>query len=173
MTVRGTTTPQERVFGALPYLLPLIQVMVFSGPFVAMVPAAAIILQPLMPLVLLYFTVPFLGLAIFFGLFMLVVRNEALPHFIRFNSLQALVIGISLTIAEVLFFQVLGPVFGFAMGPNLAVSVAGPSAFLVETLFNFLFLGVFAASTYSIVQVLRGHYPEIPTISDVVYMQVR
>lgn len=173
MTVRGATTPQERFLSLLPYLLPLLDVMLFSGPFREMVPAADIVLLPLLLLAIVYLSVPFLSLGIFFGLFMLVVRNDSIAHFIRFNALQSIMIGIALTIAQVLMLDVLGPILGIAMGPNLTLAIAGPTAFLGETLFNFLFFSVVAAVGYSGVQVIRGHYPEIPTISDVVYMQVR
>jgi hypothetical protein len=174
MTVRGTTTPQERIFGTLPYLLPMVEALVFGSFFFKQFPqVGAVIITVLYPVIALYSAFPLMGLIIFFALFMLVVRNENLPHFIRFNTLQAIMLMICLSICKVLLFSVIGPLIGLAILPGLQVAVAGPAEFLMEILFNFIFFGVFAAAIYSIVQVIRGHYPDIPTLSEMVYMQVR
>jgi hypothetical protein len=55
----------------------------------------------------------------------------------------------------------------------LGVLGGGLQGFILQTIYNMLFLGVLAAVMYSVVQSLRGQYAEIPTISDAVYMQVR
>lgn len=174
MTLRGVTTPQERLFGALPYLLPLVESLMFGAFFFKQFPAVGgALLLVLSPVIALYSLVPLMGLIIFFALFMLVVRNDNIAHFIRFNTMQSILLMICLSLCKVLIFSVFGPLLGLAMGPQLSVSVSGPSEFLVEILFNFIFLGIFAAVVYSIVQVVRGHYPEIPTLSEMVHMQVR
>jgi hypothetical protein len=43
---------------------------------------------------------------------------------------------------------------------------------VVETLFNVVFLGAFAACVYSIIQSVIGKYADIPTISEAAYSQV-
>ncbi len=173
MTVRGATTPQERLFGALPYLLPIVESLVFGAFFFKQFPEiGGILILVLSPVIALYSAFPLMGLIIFFALFILVVRNDSIPHFIRFNTLQAIMLMICLSIIKVLLFSVIGPLMGLTMGPSLQVAVAGPAEFLVEILFNFVFFGILAASGYGIVQVIRGHYPDIPTLSDMVYMQL-
>ena len=174
MTVRGATTPQERIFGALPYLLPMAESLIFGSFFFQQFPEiSAVLLLVLSPVLALYGAFPLMGLIIFFALFMLVVRNESLPHFIRFNTMQAIMIMICISVCRILIDFILSPLLGITI-TSVGVSVAGPTEFLVEILFNFIFFGVFAASIYSIVQVLRGHYPDdIPSLSEIVYMQVR
>lgn len=173
MTVRGATTPQERIFGALPYLLPMVESLVFGSFFFQQFPEiGGILILALSPVIAIYNAFPLMGLIIFFALFMLVVRNDNLPHFIRFNTLQAIMLMICLSIIKILLFSIIGPLVGLAILPGLQVAVAGPAEFLMEILFNFVFFGVIAASIYGIVQALRGHYPEIPTLSDMVYMQL-
>lgn len=174
MPLRGVTTPQERIFGALPYLLPLVESLIFGSFFFRQFPAIGnVLLLVLSPVIALYSVVPLMGLIIFFALFMLVVRNDNIAHFIRFNTMQSILLMICLSLCKVLLFNILGPLLGISMGAQLAVAVSGASEFLVEILFNFIFFGIFAAVAYSIVQVIRGQYPEIPTLSEMVHMQVR
>jgi Chloroplast import apparatus Tic20-like len=157
MTFRGTTTVADRIFAALPYVLPLLDVLPFGSFLLRQFPVLALIYLPLQPIMAIY-SIPFASLIIFFVLFLAVVRNEKIAHFIRFNVMQAILIGIVLSLVS-LAFSILGPV----LGRNL----------LTETLFNIIFLGTLAASFYSIIQSALGKYAEIPGISEASYLQVR
>jgi hypothetical protein len=158
MTWRGSTTPLDRVFACLPYLLPLIEGLAFGFPFFNQFPSLQFVLIPLYPIVQLYTGIPFAGLIIFFALFLLVVRNESINHFIRFNAMQAILLDIILILCG-LVLSLLSPAFG----PGL----------ITETLYNVVFLGTVAAVLYSVIQSVLGRYAEIPTLSDAVHMQVR
>ncbi len=163
MTWRGSTTVSDRIFACLVYLLPILDLIVLVigplqrsplGPFVNL------IARPLEPLLEIY--LGFGGIAsfiIFFAIYLLVVRNENIRHFIRFNAMQAILFGIALSLIGI----IARTVFGFLPPDNL----------LAQTLFNTIFLGAIAAIGFSIVQSAFGRYAEIPTISDAVYMQVR
>lgn len=163
MTLRGSTTVPDRIFACLAYLMPLLEVIIrFSAPFFKLFPDLQIILLPLQPLLQIYYllsySLPFGSLILFFLLFFLVVRNENISHFIRFNTMQAILIDILLSLCGLILSFILAPIVG---------------AFAMETLTNTIFLGVVAAVIYSVVQTLLGRYAEIPTISEAVYMQVR
>jgi uncharacterized membrane protein len=163
MSWRGSSaTVGERLLASLPYLLPLLESLGFSGPFFELFPSLQIVLLPLAPLfvpiALIYSQVPFASFVIFLALFFLVVRNERILHFIRFNTMQALLIGIMLSIAG-LMLSILGKTSGLELIVNALQSTA--------------FLGAIAAVVFSVVQTLRGIYAEIPTISDAVHTQVR
>ncbi len=158
MTWRGTTTIPQRIFASLPYLLPLIDGLSFGRFLFAQFPALQLILLPLAPVITIYQVIPFAGFVIFLALYMLVVRNENIPHFIRFNTMQAILIDIILVLCT-LVFQVFS---SFLL-----------QGFIGETLYNMIFLGVLVAFFYSVIQSLLGKYAEIPTLSDAVYMQVR
>lgn len=170
MTWRGTTTLQDRFFGCLPYLLPLIEVSLLGMSFAAQFriglfqqfPALAAIIvppSPLAPLVQLYTGFPFAGIIVFILLLTLVVRNTNISHFVRFNTMQAILLDIVLILGQIILTMVLLP----ATGPSL----------FVDTILNVVLLGILGAIAYSLVQTLRGQYAEIPTLSDAVYMQVR
>ncbi|MCU0568930.1 MAG: hypothetical protein MUF49_20315 [Oculatellaceae cyanobacterium Prado106] len=158
MTWRGSTTPQDRTFACLPYILPMIESIAFGAPFLSQFPVLGLLFVPLSPIILLYGSVPFAGLIIFFALYMGVVRNENISHFIRFNAMQAILIDIILILCQ-LIFSVLAP--------------ALQGGFILETLSSVVFLGAMVAIIYSVAQSVLGRYAEIPTLSDAVYMQVR
>ncbi|MCZ8223566.1 MAG: Tic20 family protein [Microcystis panniformis] len=159
MTWRGSTDTKDRIFAALVYLLPLYSAFAFGIFIFRQIPflgaALAIVLTPL---AFLYSSLGSFGsLIIFFVLFLAVVRNPRISHFIRFNTMQAILIDILV--------YLLGLALGFVargLGANL----------VVETLFNVVFLGAFAACVYSIIQSVIGKYADIPTISDAAYSQV-
>lgn len=158
MTWRGTTTVKDRIFACLPYLLPLISGLPFGTFLFRQFPALSLLLLPLQPVLLIYRAIPFAGLVVFFLLFLLVVRNERIAHFIRFNTMQAILLDIVLVLCS-LVLDILLPALRF----NL----------LTETLLNIVFLGTVVACGYSVVQSILGRYAEIPALSEAVYAQVR
>jgi len=158
MTWRGETTIKDRLFACLPYALPLVSVIPFGGFLLQQFPPLQLLFLPLAPVMFIYQQIPFAGIVVFFLLFLLVVRNERIIHFIRFNAMQAILLDIALTLFSLLL-GVLMP----ALGQSL----------ITETIFNIIFLGTVAACGYAIVQSLLGRYAEIPTISEAVYAQVR
>lgn len=158
MSWRGSTTVTDRIFACLPYLLPLVEGLVFGEFLLNQFPALQVLLIPLQPVLLVYRNIPFAGLIIFFALFLLVVRNEKVNHFIRFNTMQAILIDIIIVLCTIIL-QVLGPVVS--------------TGFAFETIANTIFLGVVVAVVYAVAQSLLGRYAEIPAISEAVYMQVR
>ncbi|MDJ0690482.1 MAG: hypothetical protein QNJ41_18475 [Xenococcaceae cyanobacterium MO_188.B32] len=158
MAWRGSTDAKDRIFAALVYLLPLMEVYQFSRPLFGVIPALNIIYVPFQPLMQLYYGFPFAGIIIFFALFLGVVRNERIKHFVRFNAMQAILIDIILVLCGLVARYVLGGI-GFAL--------------ITDTFFNVVFLATLSACLYAIVQSILGKYAEIPTISQAAYSQVR
>lgn len=157
MNWRGSTTVQDRIFAGLPYLLPLLDGLVYGQYLFQQFPPIRIIPVILAPLLQIYRGIPFLGLIVFFALYLLVVRNENISHFIRFNTMQAILLDIILILCG-LILQILAGTLG---------------GFILETLSNMIFIGILASFIYAVVQSIMGRYAEIPTISEAVYMQVR
>jgi hypothetical protein len=166
MTWRGSTTAADKAFASLPYLLPLFDAIVsgnaffsFLGQFPLLVPLQSILILLVTPVLFVYSLVPggFGSLVVFFLLIFLVVRNPNISHFIRFNTLQAILIGFIIWVCNLLI--------GLLATPALAL--------FTDTLSNVVFLGGIAAVAYSVVQTVMGRYAEIPTISEAVHMQVR
>jgi uncharacterized membrane protein len=156
MTWRGSATVKDRIFASLPYLLPLVSALPFGSLLFRQFPALQVLFIPLAPLQIIY-SLPLAGLVIFFVLFLLVVRNEKIAHFIRFNTMQAILLDIALVLCSMVSQYLLQP-----MGINL----------VTETLFNIIFLATVVACGYSVVQSLLGRYAEIPAISEAANAQV-
>ncbi|OUL22903.1 hypothetical protein BV378_23640 [Nostoc sp. RF31YmG] len=159
MSWRGSTTVSDRILACLPYLLPLIDGLMFG--YVSLLrqfPALQVVFLPLAPIVAIYGSLGQFGqLIVFFALFFLVVRNEKIHHFIRFNTMQAILLDIIVFLCSIVLRVVALPGVDFA----------------VQTVASTIFLGLVAAVGYSVAQSLLGRYAEIPAISDAVYMQVR
>ncbi len=156
MVWRGSTDVKDRIFAALVYSLPLLIGLEVFGNFVQeYIPQILISLIGIFvtPLLIIRNAIPFGDLAIFFILFLAVVRNERIKHFIRFNTMQALLLDIALTLLA------MGMRF---LGSNI-ITVALSSVIFIVTL---------AVCIYSIVQCALGKYPDIPSISQAVYSQV-
>ncbi|USR92989.1 hypothetical protein NEA10_09830 [Phormidium yuhuli AB48] len=168
MTWRGSNTPVDRILACVIYLLPLLESIRYGGYIFNLLPLlATLILVPLSPLLNFYQGllrgIPFGGLVIFFALFLLVVRNTNLSHFLRFNAMQSLLLKIALSLVAIVT-QLLGlPLQAAAMSENLLMTV----------LANLLFLAFFGGSLYAIIQAALGRYPDLPLVSDAAYRQVQ
>lgn len=159
MTWRGSTDIKDRIFAALIYVLPLVSALPFGQYLFQQFPPLALIAIPLSPVSAILYGIPFAGLIIFILLFAGVVRNEKISHFIRFNTMQAMLIDILLLLLSFLL-------------QTLAQGL-GSGNLLLETLCNVAFLGSLAACFYGVIQSVLGRYAEIPTISEAAYTQVR
>ena len=178
MNRRGSSTVQDRIFACLTYLVPLLEVMIFGSVLLALIPPLAILFAPILFLMPIYFypigSFPVVELAVFFGLFVGVVRNESLSHFLRFNTMQALLLAIAVAVFRTLL-DLLGilqaPLFsgGFDSNSWLALANIG----LLGILVSLVFLATVGAVIYSVVQTLRSLYAEIPVISEAAYYQTR
>ncbi len=168
MTWRGTTTSLDRFYAALPYALPMIEALSFGMLLLTLFPFLGLILLPLQPFLFVYgqlnyFLGGYAGLVIFFALYLLVVRNDKISHFIRFNTMQALLFGIAASLVRIVL-DLLGLTSGL-VGASLPLPLA--------VIYSAIFLGVIGASIFSLVQVIRGRYAEVPYISDAAYAQTR
>ncbi|MDB9378694.1 Tic20 family protein, partial [Nodularia sphaerocarpa] len=151
-------TVSDRIFACLPYLLPLVEGLAFGRFLFSQFPLLAVLFLPLSPIQGIYASIPFASLIIFFALLFLVVRNEKVSHFIRFNTMQAILLDIVLFLCSIVL--------------QIVSSIPG-AGFALETIANTIFIGIVAAVVYSVAQSVLGRYAEIPAISDAVHMQVR
>jgi uncharacterized membrane protein len=153
----ATIPPWQRLLALLPYLLPWSDALPFGRSLVGLFPALQWLSLPALPVVVLQQAVPFGGFLLFLVLFLAVVRNPRVPAYIRFNTLQAILVDIVLVVVSLAFNLVLAP-----LGGNFAV----------RTLANTVFLGVLVLVVFALVQCLRGKEADIPTLSEAVRMQL-
>ncbi|MDJ0568431.1 MAG: hypothetical protein QNJ53_05235 [Pleurocapsa sp. MO_192.B19] len=160
MVWRGSADYKDRFFGAVVYLFAIYDAMALGTSLLVQIPALSPLFQLLQvlltPIQIIYgifntaIPLGFGSLVVFFILFLAVVRNEKIAYFIRFNTLQSILIGIAISLIQIVF----GALGGLAL--------IGGAVFLVTT----------AVCFYCIVQCILGSYPEIPSISDIVYTQL-
>ena len=158
MNFRGTVTGLDRFLASLPYLLPLSSVLsVFV--LVAGLWLGKDVMSPILSVIDVVsslsstFIGQYGGLIVFFGLYFLVVRNSKIKYFIRFHTMQSLLIVIAASLVG-LVFNLLSPGFGSLAGLLVSLPVAG-------------------ASIYSIFCAIMGNYGAIPAISEAVESQLR
>ena len=157
----GSPGVPERVVGALPYLLPLFDGLRYGKFLFVQFPVFANVIAPLNPLIQLYFSVPFAGLAAFFAVYILIINNYEWPRNVRFNAMQAILLDIILIL------------------PGLIESVlkirpmGGIGLQLYIQLYNAIFLFIFAAVVYGIVSSMIGQTARIPLVADAADAQIR
>ncbi len=177
MSWRGTVTVTDRLWAALPYILPIASSLAYASALATLLPVTGLLLLPLTVVAAPYFillsAVSSIGLSsnlasllIFFALFALVVRNPQIPHFIRYNTMQAIMIDIMMTLVSLVFRAV-----------DLSVEIMtqrglmDPLALVVLIFFAMVFVTAAAAYCYSLFNVAQGKYAEIKWVSDAAYAQ--
>lgn len=93
---------------------------------------------------------------LFIALFLLVVRNTSVNHFIRFNVLQAILLSILLSVCLMI----------------LGIPGIGGNNILGATLTNVIFFASTTVIIYAMVRSALGKYAELPVISETVYPQL-
>ncbi|HEY9851987.1 MAG TPA: Tic20 family protein [Leptolyngbyaceae cyanobacterium] len=178
MSWRGSASIKDRVLASLPYILPLIEVYALGIFLYQDFPILRTLYIPLYPVMAIYaylsLFIPYFGLVVFLALYLLIVRNERFLHFLRFNTMQALMLGIFSSLCQAIL-ELLG-LLRIPNVYNLLVSPVIPNIsapFIIEIVIDTVFLAVVVGSLYSIVQALRGLYAEIPVISEAAYAQTR
>lgn len=149
---------QERLLACLPYVLPMVQALPLGMDLYRRVPLIGQLVRPLFPLFPILEGNFLISLAIFFGLLFGVVRNRSIGRFIRFNTMQALLMVIGLSLLQILFGALVPILRG--LGP------------LTTTMASGLFLLTFGLSIYAFVQNLQGKYTDIPVLSQAAESQV-
>lgn len=148
----------DRVVAASGYLLPFLDGIQYGRYFFLQFPAAQVAFQPLYPLLRIYSSTPFASVAVFFGLYFLVVRNPNFSRYVRFNTMQAVVLDVLLIL------------------PNLVEGLFHPKegvGFEVLVIFyNTVFLYLVACFFIGSGSCILGRTPRLPLVADAADAQV-
>lgn len=182
MVGRGSVTTKDRIFASLTYLVPILETLVFGSFLFALISPLKLLFTPFVLLAGIYFypigNMALIPFVIFFALFIGVVQNYSQSHFLRFHTMQALLLAVLGWLLRA-FIELLG--LSSALLPGLsgdqgglpALIAAGATTIIVAIVFSAIFLVIVGASIYAIVESLRGKYAEMPLISEAAYSQVR
>jgi len=161
MAWRGSTNIQDRTFSILVYLFAIYDSFFFgSYLFDKFPPLIQLILSYILfPIHIVYSLNSYASFIVFIILYLAVVRNNQIKHFIRYNALQSILIGILLSLLGLVIKWIFEPIFaGFPL--------------LIQALSNLIFITSFGACLYAMFQSARGIYAELPVISKAAYNQL-
>ena len=138
--MRNSRTLPEKAFSMLAYAMPLVPAVASGGAFLSLlsreVPQLGNLIGALMLALTPLFIVesqPVVSLVIFILLYALVVRNESISRFIRFNVLQAIMLNITLSVLMIV----------------LGLPGISASAVFIGTILNVIFFSSMTAIIYS------------------------
>jgi uncharacterized membrane protein len=157
MSGQSNVATADRIFGALPYLILIIEVSRYLPSISGWLPFFGNIYVFLLPLIQIYYGVSYGSLAIFLLLYFLVLRNHSISHFIRFNVLQSIMVSVLLTICGLLIYL---------------VSQVPTTSSLILIFQKVIFLGTWAIALFGIVSSALGQYADVPQISENVHVMV-
>ncbi|MGB0560306.1 MAG: Tic20 family protein [Spirulinaceae cyanobacterium] len=161
---------QVRIFGGLPYLLPMIVVLPFGMGIFGEITPFLILVQLLTPVLVIYSLIPFGSILIFFALFFLVVRNPKIPFFIRVHTLQALLLDIFVALCGIVL-ELLG--FPQQLGGAALQSGFGGGFSPLDILSGILFIFVFAAAIVGMIRAFREEYADLPIVTEAARSMMR
>ena len=147
----------QKFIGILIYMLPWSDAIPFGRHLFQDFPFLQWLALPALPIIFIEQSIPFGSLLLFFLLFLLIARNPKIPYFLRFNTLQALLIDIGVILINYGFQIIIEP-FG--------------SGIIVSTLSSTVLVGILAIVIFAFGECLQGKEPDLPGISEAVRMQL-
>jgi hypothetical protein len=152
-----TQTPADRFFGSVTYLLPIAGVYSFGIFVFEQFPIVKQLYLPLSPLMFVY-AIPSGAFVLFLVLYLGVVNNRTISRFIRFNVLQSILIGILISLCELVRQYILPQIFG--------------GGIVTQVLMSIVFLSTIGLSVYAIVISALGKYTEFAKLSEAAHLQI-
>lgn len=157
----GSADIPDRVFAALPYLLPLFDGLRYGKFLFVQYPIFSTILSPFEPLMKVYFSFPFASLIAFFAVYLGIINSTRFSRYVRFNAMQAVLLDIILIlpglIESVLRVRPMG-------GPGLQLYITG---------YNTIFIFIFACVLYGVGSCMAGRNGRLPLVADAADAQIR
>ncbi len=147
----------QRLIGIFVYMLPWSDAIPFGRNLFLEFPILNWLALPALPLIIFEQSLPFGSLLLFFILFLAIVRNPRIPYFLRFNTLQALLIDIAVVLLSYAFQILLQP-----LGMSL----------ILRTLSSTILLGILTIIIFAIIECFKGEEPDLPGISEAVRAQL-
>ncbi|KAL1347583.1 hypothetical protein HN51_023649 [Arachis hypogaea] len=148
----------DRLISALCYFYPFFDGVQYGKYVINQFYPVQAIVQPLFPAIRVFKSFPFNGFLVFLTLYFVVVRNQNFSRYVRFNTMQAIVLDVLLIFPDLLE-RTFNPRSGF--GLDLMMS-------LDSTVFLFLLVSLIYGSS----SCLLGQIPRLPIVADAADRQV-
>ena len=147
----------QKLIGILIYMLPWSDAIPFGRYLFMDFPILQWLAIPALPIMIFEQIIPFGNVLLFFILFLTVARNPKVPYFLRFNTLQALLIDIGVVLISYAIQILLRPLSG---------------GLLVSTLSSTVLIAILTIIIFAFGECLQGKEPDLPGISEAVRMQL-
>ncbi|MED6218609.1 Protein TIC 20-v, chloroplastic [Stylosanthes scabra] len=148
----------DRLISALCYFYPFFDGVQYGKYVITQFYPLQAIVQPLFPAIRVFKSFPFNGFLVFLTLYFVVVRNQNFSRYVRFNTMQAIVLDVLLIFPDLLE-RSFNPRSGF--GLEILMS-------LDSTVFLFLLVSLIYGSS----SCLFGQIPRLPIVADAADRQV-
>ncbi|KAL2330160.1 hypothetical protein Fmac_017741 [Flemingia macrophylla] len=152
----GSPAATERLISIAAYSLPLVNSLQHGRYLLAQFPKLGLILEPILPFLAIYRSIPYSSFVAFFALYLGVVRNPSFPRYVRFNAMQAVTLDVLLVI-PILFHRIFSTA---SVGPIVVFSS------------NALFLFSLLCFLYAVFSCVLGRTPYFPFLADAANRQI-
>lgn len=148
----------DRLISAICYFYPFFDGVQYGKYVITQFAPIQVLLQPLIPAIRVFKSFPFNGILVFVTLYFVVVRNPNFSRYVRFNTMQAIVLDVLLIFPDLLE-RSFNPRDG--LGLDLMMS-------LDSTVFLFLLVCLIYGSS----SCLFGQVPRLPIVAEAAERQV-
>ncbi|KAL7130802.1 hypothetical protein ABFS83_13G157400 [Erythranthe nasuta] len=148
----------DRLISAITYFYPFFDGVQYGKYVITQFSPLQAFIQPLVPAIRVFKSFPFNGFLVFLTLYFVVVRNPNFSRYVRFNTMQAIVLDVLLIFPDLLE-RTFNPRDG--VGLDLMMS-------LDSTVFLFLLVSLIYGSS----SCLLGQLPRLPIVADAADRQV-
>lgn len=148
----------DRLIAAITYFYPFFDGVQYGKYVITQFSPFQTLIQPLVPAIRVFKSFPFNGFLVFLTLYFVVVRNPNFSRYVRFNTMQAIVLDVLLIFPDLLE-RTFNPRDG--VGLDLLMS-------LDSTVFLFLLVSLI----YGSASCLLGQVPRLPIVADAADRQV-
>ena len=146
----------EKFISCFLYMLPWSAAIPF-GSFFLDISLLSFLQIPALPIIFIQSFIPFGSILLFLILFLCLIRNPKVSYFIKFNTMQAILLNISLIIIK-FFFELLLQILG--------------NSLLIRTLSSTILILMLSIIIFAIYECIQGKEPIIPGISEAVKIQL-
>ncbi|VVB16137.1 unnamed protein product [Arabis nemorensis] len=148
----------DRIFSAFCYFYPFFDGIQYGKFIITQYQPFQILIQPLFPAIKAFKSFPFNGFLVFLTLYFVVVRNSNFSRYVRFNTMQAIVLDVLLIFPDLLE-RSFNPSDGFGLD-------------VVMSLDSTVFLFLLVSLIYGFSACLFGLIPRLPLVADAADRQV-
>ncbi|KAK2640164.1 hypothetical protein Ddye_027959 [Dipteronia dyeriana] len=148
----------DRIISAVCYFYPFFDGIQYGKYVITQFTPIQVLIQPFIPAIKVFKSFPFNGFLVFLTLYFVVVRNNNFSRYVRFNTMQAIVLDILL-----IFPDLLERTFNFSDGFGLDLMMS-----LDSTMFLFLLVCLIYGSS----SCLLGQVPRLPIVAEAAERQV-